>query len=155
MGSNIYIMLGTHTIQKTTMQGMVQLLLHLCTISILIFWLAHWRCFSPIALRFGPNILDTMTLNSVNISAIILHLFMIRLSDAAMNLRKFGDPRDVRFKSNMQKQRHTSATSCQPVDVQELESQRLFKAQDVSSSCSLHKPVLSNVSVNNPCSRMF
>ena len=79
-----------------------------------------------------------MGLNFINISTILLHVFAIRLSDAAVNLRMFKDPRDVKFKPNMQKQRHTSATSCQPVDVNELESQQLFKAQDVRSSCSLH-----------------
>ncbi|KAL3799251.1 hypothetical protein HJC23_012976 [Cyclotella cryptica] len=55
--------------------------------------------------------------------------------DAAVNLRMFNDPRDVKFKPNVQKQRHTSATSCQPVDVQELESQHLFKAQDNEDRC--------------------
>ena len=58
---------------------------------------------------------------------------MILLTDAAINLKMFRDPRSVRLKSNLIQRRHTSAETCPVVDVSVLDSQHLFKAAGVSA----------------------
>eukprot|EP00956_Cyclotella_meneghiniana_P013757 scaffold20125_cov64-Cyclotella_meneghiniana.AAC.2 len=66
----------------------------------------------------------------------ILHIIVLLLSEAAINLRVFNDPRNVQLKTNIfKKQRHTSAEPCTPVDVSALESQQLFKAAGNEDRC--------------------
>jgi hypothetical protein len=52
-----------------------------------------------------------MKLNTTSFFVAALHHLFIPLTDAAINLRMFKDPRSVQFKPNVFKQRRTSGGS--------------------------------------------
>jgi hypothetical protein len=49
-----------------------------------------------------------MKLSKSTASIAVLHLFVLLVSDAAINLKMLRDPRSIRLKQNIFQQRHTS-----------------------------------------------